>query len=805
MSTRTGFAPLLPSTRKAMNLSMQKLWLTGQVLAMGARLWVRHEFASQEPGPVEVIYSFALPRDASLRRFRVSGENFQVDSELRPTREAHKLYEEGIQAGSLATMARLYGDGIVNLSVGNIRPGENVVVLLELVAGVALSDDSLRLRFPFTLAPSYHAQARVAEIAPGVSEMELPGDKFDDLILPQFAKNGDHLHQVGFCLDVQMGGAIQEIASPSHALRVQNKSAESSRVLLSRESEIPDRDLVLDVRTKPAGASLFSGVDSAGKGRFAAVIPSTQFGQLTASARRFVILLDRSGSMQGTPIAQAKKAIEACLGALDEQDFFGLVAFSNSSEVFQPELSKGTLENRRDVQKFLESINAAGGTELASGAEAAARLLKNEPGDMLVITDGQVFGTEEILQRARATGVRIHCLGIGSASQDRFLSQLASQTGGVSRFLTPNERVDLPAIELFASIGRPVAKNITAEIVGAGEGRILPQPSHYAFSGTPLLVSGEANPAADTSAYLKVSWLGPQAEAHLELPIPLAASPLGDTLKLLQGARIISDYESRILPAGRVGVAARREGSRANEQLLQLSREYALASSEMALVAVVKRTGDVAGEIPKTMIVPVGLPAGMVEDLLSPPPLAMAATRPLGTGSYAVTAPPGGAYPTTPDTTTASSPSSIIGRLFRRKAVPQKRLKRHEPPSQSTDDVLVALAGMLEPDGGLPGKTAELRIANSLAALCCFVSQGSTSGSGPFRVHVAKLLKFLSPEQLKRLNATIAQDVARLSEKIAAGKSPNGDWLPHARKLAESKPLDLEAFWHQLTEAAHAA
>src|SRR5580658_7880368 len=117
MSTRTGFAPLLPSTRQAMNLSMQKLWLTGQVLAMGARLWVRHEFASQESGPVEVIYSFALPRDASLRRFRVSGENFQVDSELRPTREAHKFYEEGIRAGSLATMARLYGDGIVNLSV----------------------------------------------------------------------------------------------------------------------------------------------------------------------------------------------------------------------------------------------------------------------------------------------------------------------------------------------------------------------------------------------------------------------------------------------------------------------------------------------------------------------------------------------------------------------------------------------------------------------------------------------------------------------------------------------------------------
>ena len=163
-----GFAPGNGATGKPLNLSMQKLWLTGQVLAVGARLWVRHEFVSSETEPVEVIYGFILPRDASLRRFRVSGDGFTVDSELRPTKEATKIYEDGIQAGSLSTLARQYGDGLVNLTVGNIRPGEKVVVLLELLAGVELHDSGLRLRFPFTLAPSYHPQARGMEVVPGV-------------------------------------------------------------------------------------------------------------------------------------------------------------------------------------------------------------------------------------------------------------------------------------------------------------------------------------------------------------------------------------------------------------------------------------------------------------------------------------------------------------------------------------------------------------------------------------------------------------------------------------------------------------
>jgi hypothetical protein len=96
-----------------MQLTMQNLFLTGQILPVGARLWVRHEF------------------EATLRRFRISGEGFDVASELRSKEEARKEYEDGIAQGSLSSLATIYRDGVTNLSVGNIRPNEKVVVLLE--------------------------------------------------------------------------------------------------------------------------------------------------------------------------------------------------------------------------------------------------------------------------------------------------------------------------------------------------------------------------------------------------------------------------------------------------------------------------------------------------------------------------------------------------------------------------------------------------------------------------------------------------------------------------------------------------
>ena len=57
--------------RESIRLAMQRLWLTGRVYPVGAHLVVKHEFVSSEEQPLEVVYSFMLPRDTAMRRFRV--------------------------------------------------------------------------------------------------------------------------------------------------------------------------------------------------------------------------------------------------------------------------------------------------------------------------------------------------------------------------------------------------------------------------------------------------------------------------------------------------------------------------------------------------------------------------------------------------------------------------------------------------------------------------------------------------------------------------------------------------------------
>jgi len=412
---RHGFIPISPATGKEIKLAMQRLWLVGRLLPVGARLLVRHTFRSDEKKPLEVIYAFGLPRDAALRRFRITGEGFSAHSELRTVEQAAEAYEKGMEEGHLAAMARQYQDGVVNLSVGNIRPGEEVTVQLELLAGVEAQDDGLRFRFPFTLAPSYHSQARMAEVRPGWGEIELPEDEFGDVILPQFASDASSLHEVGFDLTVTMPGAISEISSPSHPLRTISRSPGHSRLSLATAKDVPDRDLVIDVRSGDVKGTVLTGTDSKGKGRFAALVPSPNFGEMTEEPRRIVFVLDRSGSMDGAPIAQARKALEACLAALGEQDRFGLVAFDNTAEVFKDDLVAADRKNRQKAADFLAKIEARGGTELAAAIKAAAKIFDRESGDIMLLTDGQVSGIDRIIETAQSSGLRIHCLGIGSA------------------------------------------------------------------------------------------------------------------------------------------------------------------------------------------------------------------------------------------------------------------------------------------------------------------------------------------------------------------------------------------------------
>lgn len=757
----TGFTVLSQGAPVA--LAMQRLDLRAVITPAGALLRLTHCFQGGDTEALEAVYSFVLPRDATLRRFAVAGDGFRINSALRPTEQARKLYEAGVAAGSLAALAQIYADGLVNLSLGNLRPRERVRIALEMLAGVELRPQGLRFRFPFCLPPGYHAQATSGNHGAD-AEMQLPQKEFGDLLLPVWRDDPAGVHTVGFTCNIEMPQAIASIGSPSHPLQVRTRGAEGARVALGIAGDIPNRDLVLDVALESPWRSAVGGVDRKRKGHAFVVVAGAEMAVTVPSApepRRVLVVLDRSGSMSGEPIAQARTAAGAILGALAVGDEFGVLAFDNAVETFRPAMARlESGESGRSLQQaalaFLNGIDSRGGTDLAPALEAALALLQGQ-GTILLITDGQVFGTAPILARARALGVRIHCLGIGDASRDRFLSQLAEQTAGTARSVNLGERVDTAALELFGAADAPAATNLSAALRGFGRARAIPLPRSTITAAETLPVWCETAAAGRGNLDLRWQPWGGSATGELELPLvteshgnlhwdpvpvkgPVALGlkvPIvmddrrtGERLRLLDGARRIAELESHI------------EGADSKDELAELrrlSREYGLASQAMALVAVVKRPGDQPGNPPHTQIVPLEVPRG----------LALSAY--FGLASLA-----GPGVSCLQCFSLALSPFSLVS------GTPMAI-----PPS----DTLMALARDLEPDGGMPGGSDEARVLHSLCALLAFRYAHSTAADGPFRGHIKKLTRYLQRQcpalPQPDLRQICAEVVASLQSEVA--------------------------------------
>jgi Ca-activated chloride channel family protein len=601
------------ATGQPVPLAMQRLEVRGTLLPVGALLKVIHRFKCAEGGkPLEAIYVSMLPRDGSLRRFVIKGENFEVESDLKERQKARETYEQGIEQGHLSSLAEVSPDGMVSLMVGQVKPGEEITVALEIVGGIDIRDKGLRFRYPCTLAPSYHSKARVSATPDG-GQIELPEDVFGDLILPEWKTDSTGLHEVYLDLRIDVGNNIGNVSSPSHKIVFTTGTEGDARVNLEQGADLPNRDIVLDVDYEVTGPTfmvdegLLNGSDRPenlpkSAPRWLAVIPSTTFPSVEDRPRRVCFVIDRSGSMGGSVMQQAQNATLACLAALSPEDEFNVIRFDTEIEAMSNAPVKATKVNRNAAEVFVRNATARGGTELLGALTHARQVMGEGGGDVFLLTDGQVYQTGVIIEQMVASGIHVHVIGIGAASQDRFLAQLARRTDGLQKFVSVREDVAAAAMGIFASLKRPVVSDLRAK-VGKEESK-LTQADKIVWEGQPVLIADPATGKMPESIELS----SPTLDKPLFIEVTVIKPVPDGTLALLQASRRVQDVETVLDftdDKAKIEVL--------EQELTHLSKTYRLASRTMSLVAVVKREGDGAGEVDQ-QVVPVGLPEDMMAE-----------------------------------------------------------------------------------------------------------------------------------------------------------------------------------------------
>ncbi len=159
------------------------------------------------------------------------------------------------------------------------------------------------------------------------------------------------------------------------------------------------------------------------------------------------LVLDKSGSMQGTKIQNLREAAKLVVDRLGPQDTISIVAFSDRKYLIA---GSQLVADKDELKRKIDRIRDGGGTAISGGMGQGLVELEQAVGDdrisrMLLLTDGQTFGDEQqckkLAQRAGDRGVVVNALGLGDDWNEDLLDDVAEASGGVADFIDSPDKI----------------------------------------------------------------------------------------------------------------------------------------------------------------------------------------------------------------------------------------------------------------------------------------------------------------------------------------------------------------------------
>lgn len=159
------------------------------------------------------------------------------------------------------------------------------------------------------------------------------------------------------------------------------------------------------------------------------------------------LVIDRSGSMSGAKLANAKRAARELLDRLDERDSLAIVHYG--SDVKGLPSRKVTEENRQVMRRYLERLIDDGGTNIGAGLSVGQQYVSQAVATcegcierLVLLSDGQpteglqsARGLANMVSRMHQQGISVTALGIGYDFNEDLMTQLALVGGGSYGYL----------------------------------------------------------------------------------------------------------------------------------------------------------------------------------------------------------------------------------------------------------------------------------------------------------------------------------------------------------------------------------
>lgn len=536
-------------TADGQTLPLLATFVTAVIAGPVAEVEVHQRFQNTGAEPIEAVYLFPLPAEASVYRMCFKIEDRIVRAVVKEKEEARLAYERAKAEGRAATLLEEDRPSLFTLRVANIAPGAVILVELSYQEVVAFDDGHFRFVFPMV------APERYRDATPSIAQSALA---------PPRIPTGERPPDVAISVEVRAESAVETLRCVSHRTDTSRLADGGVRVALPRDMPIKNRDFVLTWQASGSGVRprvyferqagqtgtflvLVTPSEPRDDGRGAdqtamralrcgncggtvtdmsaikdipgvgPVVPCRYCGAILAPGtepvtralrpRDVVILIDRSASMRAS-FAQARRAALALMSGLPLGDGVMLFAFDHEREAFDGE-GKGFLSLSPEVieraDRFLSKLSARGGTELDQALARAGQLPFREgrTRSVVLLTDATIGNEGRLLRRIPKLiggGARLYVLGVGDSVDRRLTARMAEAGGGAHDVILPDEDVEVTVTRFARRVreGGPILKDLGVFMKGTDTNDMYPSPVPDLFGGQPICIFGRFQEAGPT-------------------------------------------------------------------------------------------------------------------------------------------------------------------------------------------------------------------------------------------------------------------------------------------------------------------
>ena len=462
-----------PST---MTCQVKELSVQARLKDQVAQVQVSQTFLNTGSRQLEAQFVFPLPYDGAIDKLTLMVDGKEYPAQLLSKEDARARYEAIVRSSKDPALLEWMGQGLFQTSVFPVPAGQTRTVTLHY--NQLLRKDRGVTDFLFPLSTAKYTTK--------------PLEKLD----------------VQVSIDSTI--SIRNVYSPSHALTIDRPDEDHAVIKFSATNTVPSSDfrLFFDVNPEKLGTSLLSYRPNANEDGYFLLLTTPQVPKQNEQLPKTVLfVVDKSGSMQGEKIEQAKSAIKYVLNNLKEGDTFNIVAYDTAVETFRPELERFNEETRKQATGYVNGLFAGGGTNINDALKAALEQIKDKsrPTFVLFTTDGLPTVGErneakiaETARNANTVGARLLNFGVGYDVNSRLLDRLAREHSGASEYVRPNEDIETHVSRVYSKISAPVLADVDVKFefdqvateAGPPVNRIYPSGKFDLFAGEQVVIVG---------------------------------------------------------------------------------------------------------------------------------------------------------------------------------------------------------------------------------------------------------------------------------------------------------------------------